>query len=353
LLSSDSIAFPRFKRMIGFLQLGVSLFLIVSSVIMRRQITYSLVKEPGQNHDQIVYLNYPDHLSVSLNGLREALRMNSANVVDVIATSQLPDRINSKELNTDFYLLRVDPEFKNFFDLEMTHGNWFKANDGDSIFVVSEKAKHQLGSDTTNLIGTFRDLAGQFNLPERPLKISMFGNIKYNFLCIRVLEVDIRRTVAYLNRYFSTASRSEPLRFFNKRFEEWLSYQDRLNKLSETMAVISAILACCAIYGLCVGLVREKLKQIAIHKLFGAGTRSITTLLIKEFASQMGMAILFFGPLSYIVIQEILRNFVYRTHFVWLDPLLPLVYCGTVIVVLCGLQAATLNRGDLVASLKG
>jgi hypothetical protein len=320
--------------------------------VVRRQINYSLVKEPGQNHDQIVYLDYPRHLETTLTGLRSALKMHSANVVDVIATSQLPNRVNSKQVGSDFFFIKVDPEFKDFFDLKITDGNWFKANDGDSIVVVNEKAKQLMGVDTANVIGVVSDLYAEFNLPERPLKISKSNAFEYNFLCVRLLEVDIRRTVQYLSDYFEKSGIPASIHFLNARFEQWLDYQDRLNKLSEILAIISGLLACCSIYGLCVSLVREKTKQIAIHKLFGASVNNITMLLVREFAIQLGLAIIIFGPLTYIVIQEVLRSFVYRTHFVWLDPLLPLLYCAVVITSLCGLQAKTLNRSDLTASLK-
>jgi putative ABC transport system permease protein len=332
--------------------LGISLFLIVASLVVRRQINYSLVKEPGQNHDQVVYLDYPHHLSVSLTGLREALKMNNANVVDVIATSQLPHKINSKEIDADFYFIKVDPEFKNFFDLKLVNGNWFKANDGDSIVVVNEKAKKLLGSDTTNVIGTFVNIGEQFNLPEKPLKIFRSNNFEYNFLCIRLLEVDVRHTVSALSNYFANNGKRASVHFLNARFEQWLIYQDRLNQLSEIMAIISALLACCGIYGLCVSLVREKIKQIAIHKLFGASAGNITFLLVKEFALQLAMAAMIFGPITYLVIQEMLRSFIYRTHFEWLDPLIPLIYCVVVITLLCNLQAYRLNRADLTSSLK-
>ena len=353
LLSSESITFPRFKRVIALLQLGISLFLIVASLVVRRQINYSLIKEPGQNHDQIVYLDYPHHLQGTLAGLRSALKqLNNANVVDVIATSQLPHRINSKELGADFYFIKVDPEFKDFFDLKILRGNWFKANDGDSIVVVNQRAKHLMGADTANVIATITSIDNGFNLPEKPLKISRSNAFEYNFLCIRLLEVDIRRTVETLSNYFATSGTPATIRFLNTRFEQWLEYQDRLNSLSGIMAIISGLLACCSIYGLCVSMVREKIKQIAIHKLFGASVKNITMLLVKEFALLLGLAILFFGPVTYIIIQEILRSFVYRTHFVWLDPLIPVLYCGMVITLLCGLQANTLNRTDLTSSLK-
>ena len=94
-----------------------------------------------------------------------------------------------------------------------------------------------------------------------------------------------------------------------------MTYQDRLNSLSALLTIISGLLSCCAVYGLSISIVRDKLKQIAIHKLFGASSLSITQILIREFASQMLMAIVFFGPLTYIILKEILRTFVYANKF--------------------------------------
>lgn len=139
----------------------------------------------------------------------------------------------------------------------------------------------------------------------------------------------------------------------DKHFEEWLSYQDRLNKLSELLAIISGALSCLAIYGLSLSLVRDKIKQIALHKLFGASIPTITRLLVKEFGKQMGIAILIFGPFTYVFLKEFLRNFVYTTPFEWTDPVYPLSYCALVIVALSGFQAISLNRADLTGALKG
>lgn len=100
-------------------------------------------------------------------------------------------------------------------------------------------------------------------------------------------------------------------------------------------------------------LVRDKIKQIALHKLFGASIPTITRLLVKEFVKQMGIAILIFGPFTYIFLKEFLRNFVYSTPFEWTDPVYPLSYCALVILALCGFQAFSLNRTDLTGALKG
>lgn len=351
LLSTDTITFPRFKRVITFLQLGISIFLIVASIVIKRQVNYSLVKEPGQNHDQIVYMSYPEDLTnEGLRVLRRDWKKYNPNIIDVMATSQLPTHINSKELSSPYYFMLVDPAFGDFFDLRLTKGNWFKANNSDSAIVVTETCQAMLGSNQKNVIGVVAGMMEPFNMPEKPVKIKIAPYHNYNFLCIRILEVDIRKTINNLAGQFKREPAS--ISFLNKRFEEWVKYQDRLNTLSEILAIISAILSCFAIYGLSVSLVRDKLKQIAIRKICGANNVSIMRLLIHEFTRQMLIAIIIFAPFTYIVINELLRNFVYTTPFHWLDPVMPLAYCGLVIILLCGFQAFSLNRADLSASLK-
>jgi putative ABC transport system permease protein len=353
LLSTDTITFPKLKRVITCVQLGVSIFLIVASMVIKRQINRSLIKEPGRNYDQVVYITYPENLTnEKLYDLRSQWRKFNPNIVDVMAASQLPDRIQSKELNSDFYFISVNPSFMEFFNLRMASGNWFKANNADSAIVVNKQGNMLAGSEK-NVIGVIEDIGSEFHLAEKPLKIKLSDYHNYNFLCIRILEVEIRRTLKYLSESFAVDGRNAQVSFLNKRFEEWLKYQDRLNSLSDILTLISALLACCSIYGLSVSLVRDKLKQIAVHKLYGAAVIHITKLLVKEFAKQLAWAILIFAPITYIVVNELLRNFVYITHFEWLDPVIPIAYCSIVITLLCGIQALSLNRSDLTSALKG
>lgn len=354
LLSTDAITFPKLKRVITVLQLGVSIFLIVASMVIKRQINRSLVKEPGRNYDQVVYLPYPENLTdEDLYNMREQWRKFNPNIVDVMATSQLPDRIQSKELHSDFYFIDVNRSFNGFFHLNMTSGNWFSPNNADSAIVVNQAGARIAGPESKHIIGVVDDIGNEFHLAEKPLKVRLSTYHNYNFFCIRILEVEIRRTMNYLSTSFARSGRNAQLSFLNKQFAAWLNYQDRLNALSDVLTLISALLACCSIYGLSVSLVRDKLKQIAVHKLYGAAVIHITKLLVKEFARQLGLAILIFAPVTYIAINELLRNFVYTTHFHWLDPVIPIAYCAAVITVLCGIQALSLNRSDLTSALKG
>ena len=353
LLSADTITFPGFKRTITFLQLGISLFLIVASMVLRRQVTYSLLKEPGRNYEQIVYMKYPNGLdNEGLRNLRAYWQKNTANILDILGVTQLPNQIQSRQIHSDYYFLGVDPEFGQFFGVQMTKGNWFMPNTGDSVFVVNEAAAKILGPNADNVIGVFKDFAEQFNQPEKPVKLNLVSHFNYNFLCIRILEVDIRKTIKFLSTFFNKANQKSSVTFLNRRFEEWIVYQDRLNSLSEILAVISGVLSCCAIYALSISIVRDKLKQIAVHKLLGATNFRITRLLVREFTAEMIKAVLIFGPATYLIINEFLRNFVYATDFIWTDPIIPMAYCAATIILLCVFQTLSLNRKNLSDALK-
>jgi putative ABC transport system permease protein len=353
LLSAEAITFPRFKKVIIILQLGVSIFLIISSIVINRQVTYSLVKEPGRNNYQVVYLGYPDDLTdEKLQNLRRGWKKSRPNIVGVIASSQLPNQIRSKEIGSGLYTISVDAEFNDFFDLEIVEGAWFGPNDGDSITVVNESGFRKLANISTNVRGIYKDISSQYNQPEKPTKIVKQGYFKHNYLCVRILEIDILKTINYLERYFKAGGQSSKVQFMDKQFESWINYQIRLNSFTNILTIIAALLSCFAIYGLSISVVRDKMKQIAIRKICGADIVHIIYLLVKEFASNLLISILLFAPITYLLINELLRTFVYATRIQWLDPVYPLAYCTLVITVLCIWQALSLNKSDLSGALK-
>lgn len=94
------------------------------------------------------------------------------------------------------------------------------------------------------------------------------------------------------------------------------------------------------------------MKQLAVHRLFGAGTLRLTYLLVRWFARQAFVALMIFGPLIYIAMRELLRTFVYATRLSWIDLLYPVGYCIFVIFFVCLFQALSLNRSDFASALK-
>lgn len=354
LLNSDAITFPRFRRIITVVQFGMSIFLIVSSILISRQINYSLIKEPGRNHDQVVYMACPPNIPDSaIHKIKAGWPNKNPNVLDAVAVSQLPSQLQGKEIGSDLYVLEADYNFRDFFQFTMLRGDWFEYTDRDSVVVVNQTAFNKMTKVDRHVIGIIQDMNSPFNQPEQPVKIRHARETTHNWICFRVEEVDIRNTVRWIEGRMHAKGSHGRAFYFDDHFETWLGYQDRLNALSRILTIISMLLAGGAIYGVTVSLVRDKVKEIAVHHLFGARLSDVTHLLARGLMKQLVTAVAFFGPLTFILLNELLRTFVYATRFSWLDPLYPVLYCLVVIVGLCALQAFRLNRRDFVSTLKG
>jgi putative ABC transport system permease protein len=340
--------------MITIVQFGVSTFLIVSSILINRQINYSLIKEPGRNHDQIVYMACPPNIPDSaIHKIKAGWPNKNPNLLDAVAVSQLPNQLKGKEIGTDLFVLEADYNFKDFFQFVMLDGDWFEYTDRDSVVVVNQKGLTKMKEIDRYVIGVIQDINSPFNRPEQPVKIRHAKETTHNWICFRVEEVDIRNTVTWIEeRMHAKRSRGRAY-YYDQHFETWLTYQDQLNVLSRTLTIISMLLAGCSIYGLTVSLVRDKVKDIAVHHLFGARLPDVAGLLARGLLRQLFTAFAFFGPLTYVLLNELLRTFVYATRLSWMDPFYPVIFCVVVILGLCVFQALRLNRRDFVAVLKG
>jgi putative ABC transport system permease protein len=174
----------------------------------------------------------------------------------------------------------------------------------------------------------------------------------YNFLCIRILEVNIRGTLALIERMFAEEGTRIRITFLDKNYLHVMEYENRLGTLTGLLTLISGLMACCAIYSLSLSVSRDKLRQIAVHKIFGASMVNLVMLFVRDFARQTGFAILIFAPITYILLGEWLRIFVYAADFSIVDFATAVAYCGVIIFATCGAQAIRLNGRNLVEVLK-
>jgi putative ABC transport system permease protein len=323
LLGTDTITFPRMKKVITVVQLGVSISLIIASLVIGRQISRSLIKEPGKNHDQVVYTKWPEGMSRQyLNRLKNDWPRDNPNIVELTAVSHTPDNLTSKNIGDDHYRLNVDPDFKDFLDLEMASGRWFGVNDADST-IVNEGFVD--GHPTT--MGVIKDFG------DKPVRITI-GKDEYNFVMIRVLEVNIRTTLKTIERSFTEISgRPTIISFLDKNYAETLAYEDRLNWLCDLLSAIGLVMATCAIYALSLSRMNDNLKQIAIRKIFGASDSQIVGRLSYQFLELMVGSVFFFGPVTYYLLSEWLRNFAYAAKFTWADPLIAITICFTIVLI--------------------
>ena len=82
-------------------------------------------------------------------------------------------------------------------------------------------------------------------------------------------------------------------------------------------AGLSLVIACLGLFGLSIFIAERKVKEIGIRKVLGANVRGIVTLLSKDFAGLIFIAIVIAIPLSYLYMNSWLNDFAYRINIEW------------------------------------
>jgi len=81
---------------------------------------------------------------------------------------------------------------------------------------------------------------------------------------------------------------------------------------------LSLLIACLGLFGLSIYVVERKIKEIGIRKVLGASVPGLVNLLSKDFLKLVLIAIVIATPLSWIFMNEWLKDFAYRITISWI-----------------------------------
>jgi len=96
-----------------------------------------------------------------------------------------------------------------------------------------------------------------------------------------------------------------------------------VQELARYFAGLAIAISCLGLLGLVIFTAEQRLKEIGIRKVLGAGTGSIFGLLSKEFMSLVGLSILLATPLAWWGLHEWLKGYAYHVSLDWITFLWP------------------------------
>ena len=82
-------------------------------------------------------------------------------------------------------------------------------------------------------------------------------------------------------------------------------------------ASIAVLIACMGLFGLAAFSARQRVKEIGIRKVLGAGVADIAKLLSKDFIILVIIAIVIASPIAWYAMNKWLQNFAYKTEISW------------------------------------
>lgn len=340
----ESKSNPGIRKVLVVVQFGISIFLIISTMIIYRQVNYLKNKDLGLNKDQVLYVNLQGKTRESIQAYKTEL-LNNPGITHVSAATGSPTGIywngegwdwEGRDPNHDPLLtfLSADEDYASIFGLEVTKGNFLKPFNGTPNFevVINEEMARIMGKE--NPIGewlaypemdirlTITGVIKDFHFTPltksiQPLLIFNFPSIEpYEYAFIKLDSDNIQGSISHIESTTTSFNPEYPFeyKFIDDDYSHMYSWFERVNAITGMFAVIGIFISCIGLFGLVSFIAENRTKEIGIRKVNGASISNIIGLLSKEFTVLVMIGFLIASPIAWIVLKDFMLMFVYRSQ---------------------------------------
>lgn len=324
-------------------QFVASIVLIISSVVIYRQLNFMKNKELGYDKENVVTLWLKDR---SLRQKFQTLATQWQQQPGVIAstiTSSLPAEISSSTLikktaddteDIAIYQWSVGPGFTEVFGIELVAGRNFSSDikaDGVDNFIINETAARALGWTAEEAVGKQFEYQGpstvigvvkdfhmlSMHLPIQPLLIR-FSEMHGRFLAVKIQPDHIPQTLSAIESVFKNNS-TYPFeyQFLSDEYNKLYNSELKLGEVFGFFTITSIVIASLGLFGLAAFTAGQRTKEIGIRKVLGASVQQVVFILSKSFAWRILAAFIIAIPIGWYAMNLWLQDFAYRIDIAW------------------------------------
>ncbi|MGN6541772.1 MAG: ABC transporter permease [Ginsengibacter sp.] len=329
-------------------QFGISIFLIIYTVIILQQMHFMQTKDLGYDKDHVVVLPIGGGMMKNFESLKAAF-LQVPGVEAVTASYDTPENVQwgdgitavDEKGKHDISLnaMPVDLDFTKTMKMQMIAGRDFQQSDFGMMdtannyknyqqpFIINETLAKKIGWTPQQSIGKTieKNAAGpvvgvvkDFNFrslhdPIGPMLIFLNRDFSRDYM-IRINGNNTKQTLAGLESLWKQRIPERPFNyhFLDDDYSKLYLSEQKISELFGVASALAIVLACLGLFGLAAFTTVQRTKEIGIRRVLGANISSITFLIAKNFLELIGIAILIAIPLSWWAGNKWLEDFAYR-----------------------------------------
>jgi putative ABC transport system permease protein len=374
------------RKVMVIFQFAASIFLLIGSLTVYRQVSYMEKQNLGINIDQTLVIKPPlahiDSFYRSMSAFKnESLRDPSVKSITV-STSIPGEPVNwnaggIKLKGTDqsqgkqYRIIGGDYDYLKAYGAKLIAGRVFSkdfSTDPQAV-VFNEKATEEMGFDKPEqAVGKQIDFWGQVytiigvveNYHQQSLHDAYDALI---FRCIpdvrgnvsvKINTGNLQQTIASLKSNWKAFFPQDQFDYFflDQHFNEQYHADRQFGQVFATFTGIGILVACLGLFGLVSYTIVQRTKEIGIRKVLGASVNGILQLLYKDFALLVLVAFVVSAPLGWYASHRWLQTYAFRIDISWTLFVFPFVivfFVAFATVSYLSVKAALMNP---VKSLK-
>ena len=325
-------------------QFSVSVIMIVSVLVVHKQIAFINHKNLGLNKDNIIrFINegkLPENLEVFLNevkripGVVHASSFGNDITANESSTSGIEWDGKTPEEDIRFGNLESDYDLIEVFGIEMLEGRSFSRefNNETSKIIFNEAAIAAMGIqdpigktvklwyEKKQIIGVVKNFHFEsLYEPVKPCFIQLSQGLRPNIL-VRIKTGTEPETISAIQKLYERYNDGLPFeyRFIDEDYQKRYAAEQRVGVLSRYFAIMAIVISCLGLFGLAIFTSERRLKEISIRKILGSTEFSIVFLLSGEFNKLVFASVIIALPISFLLTRHWLNGFAFRIELeVW------------------------------------
>ncbi len=331
---------PRgFGKISIIIQFTFAVILVISSILITRQVQHLLKANVGYNTEQVVQvkLHTGDLPLEKILAFKEELKRSpqirnaafSSNVPgEVLGTSHFKMSVDGEEASKIISLMTIDADYLPLMEMELKEGRNFRPGEESGGVILNEACIDFFGLGDS-LAGKFvRNIeilgvlkGGKYNSLHDDSKPIIFisGTHNRGYMNVKLDTDDLKAAMEYIQDTYEAFFETIPFEATFMDGTVQAMYQDDINqsKLLGVFTGLCIVIANIGLFGLVALLNRRRIKEVGIRKVSGAQRWQIALLLGKQLFAWVLIAVLIAVPITLWVTRLWLRNFADQTKFAW------------------------------------
>jgi ABC-type antimicrobial peptide transport system permease subunit len=327
------------RKILVVVQFSCSIALIISTVIIYRQIQYAKSRPTGYNLNRLLSTNMNADLEKNFTALKNELKAKG--IVSSVTTATSPatdvwwhsdvDQWPGKNPGetVEMGTIIVSGDYFKTVGMSISNGRDF-SNAYDSTSVIfNEMAIKRLrlknpvgqrinwqGKELT-IAGVVKDalMISPFKAAD-PTMFLCAPNPQNNLLYRLSPHIKTQDAITQLTNIFNKYEPAYPYdySFSDATYALKFNLEILIEKLAGVFAALAIFISCLGLFGLAAYVAEQRTKEIGIRKVLGASVHQIWLLLSKDFIVLVLISCLIAAPISFYFLHNWLMNYDYRIN---------------------------------------
>jgi putative ABC transport system permease protein len=365
------------RKVLVVFQFSISVILIVSVMIVYKQMKLIQNKNLGYNKDNIIVFSNEGRLGKNLSPFFAELRKipGVINVSDENGnflgnTSHGGSGISwegmDPGLGIEYYGNDIDYHFFETMGMQIAEGRAFSENFNDSTSVIFNQSaiqamgiKNPIGKTVTmwgkrkQIVGVAKDYHFQSMYKKISPAFLTYANNNMTTL-VKIKAGNESQTLSGIKDLYSKFNDNIDFNysFMNDDYNALYASEQRVAKLSGYFAGMAILISCLGLFGLSAFAAQKRQKEIGIRKVIGASVSNIAAMLSADFLKPIFISLLIAIPVSWWGANSWLNGFAYRVN---VDLSIFFITCLIIaLIALCTISFQTIKAAmaNPVKSLK-